>query len=578
MPIQLRNNTSSDLPTFITFVSLQFAYISQHINTACFPYISFQSNALTYLFIGIATLFSLKDRSDSKCTLIDLLFVALLSTILISPLAKFRLSQGIHTEYFLNYLSLASAFYILKCNTQVRLMFKKYFYITAIVCVLIEIIFCGFQYVGLIANFNSLYRIGGSSGHPGATAAGIVILMPFVVGKLLDQKNNTSFTKVLFLLVGTFVVILILYLNSRAAFVSLLLIFYLFLKKYFCVFNRLGLTIILIIVGFFLTVFLFYYKYDSSLSRLFIWRNSITLIEQNPILGIGLGRFDAAYNQIQHDYFANNNCNSKEAKMARYVGTAYNDFVELSVESGLIAGFALLLIIFISILQKKKLTPFYISFISMIPIMMTWTTLKYLVFSYLFILSLSTFSSNSRELFNAIGSPIVRKTQIVCVFLLSLLLFYFGTKLNMAFNEYRKATKLKDQNRYKSAALTLHYDSWFLIDYSIMLHNNGENQKAIEILNQAGFWSYTPRIFVLKGEIYEQLGNNNFAIQNYKTAYFIEPSRLYPKYLLAKLFDKMGDCSSSKHFVDEIVEATKDNKLVDAIYLREKLLHEIKCK
>lgn len=100
-------------------------------------------------------------------------------------------------------------------------------------------------------------------------------------------------------------------------------------------------------------------KKDSSDGRSLIWKLSTKIIQDNPLTGVGFNRFDGVYNLYQSDYFKTHN-DPRAAWLADNVLVAYNEFLQLLAELGLIALLPILYFLVyatqqIIIIFKKKL-------------------------------------------------------------------------------------------------------------------------------------------------------------------------------------------------------------------------------
>ena len=62
-----------------------------------------------------------------------------------------------------------------------------------------------------------------------------------------------------------------------------------------------------------------------------------------------------------------------------------------------------------------------------------------------------------------------------------------------------------------------------------------------------------PSSFILLGNAYRENGDTAKAIDAYTTAVYIQPSKLYPKYLLAKLYEAAGDYGSAGEWASKIL-------------------------
>ena len=80
---------------------------------------------------------------------------------------------------------------------------------------------------------------------------------------------------------------------------------------------------------------LYYQKKDSANGRLLIWKVSSKMIKDKPILGHGLGGFQAKYMDYQAEYFRTNQGSSFKM-LADNVKHPFNEFIKVAVEFGII--------------------------------------------------------------------------------------------------------------------------------------------------------------------------------------------------------------------------------------------------
>lgn len=83
---------------------------------------------------------------------------------------------------------------------------------------------------------------------------------------------------------------------------------------------------------------LYFVKKDSADGRILIWRNSVAMISDKPLLGHGTNSFHAKYMLYQADYFGNHPT-SQYADLAGNVKTPFNEYLGLTIEYGLIGLF-----------------------------------------------------------------------------------------------------------------------------------------------------------------------------------------------------------------------------------------------
>lgn len=99
--------------------------------------------------------------------------------------------------------------------------------------------------------------------------------------------------------------------------------------------------------------FLFLLKRDSSIGRIYIYRISLDIFADNPLTGIGIGKFKATFNEYQADFFSNNDIDSKRALLADNTFYAFNDYLQWAAETGIIGVLTLGLALFYLIKRTR---------------------------------------------------------------------------------------------------------------------------------------------------------------------------------------------------------------------------------
>ena len=132
---------------------------------------------------------------------------------------------------------------------------------------------------------------------------------------------------------------------------------------------------------------LYFYRPASADARILIWNVCARLIENHPVTGVGVGTLPLYYMNAQAEFFANNP-NSELSVVANNNYQAFNEFIHLCVEQGMIGLLLLLSVIFTCCKS------------SCFPIILTWS--MFAMFSYpadlplfmiVFVLSISLCSS-----------------------------------------------------------------------------------------------------------------------------------------------------------------------------------------
>ena len=93
---------------------------------------------------------------------------------------------------------------------------------------------------------------------------------------------------------------------------------------------------------------------------------------------------------------------------------------------------------------------------------------------------------------------------------------------------------------------TLRSDFRFLFDYAYALHRSGAYERSNEVLRCGMRLSSDPMFYDIAGKNYEALGDAAAAERCYLQAHRMIPSRLYPLYLLARLYASTGRAGEAR--------------------------------
>lgn len=198
---------------------------------------------------------------------------------------------------------------------------------------LVESIVVAAQFTGLFPVPNPYFLCTGTWGNPNVTA--IFLAMGLYPLLLLKKQAVTRLSKWIYKPLLALVLLAIIVLQCRSAWMAALV----FLVYTYAVPTRQYLAnmagnarriavVVAAIIIFVLALSLFQFKKASAESRLRVWAGSIQLITQRPLTGYGFGSFEKYYNT----YAA-----AQQYPVNDHVNTAYNDWLEMGVEGGLIA-------------------------------------------------------------------------------------------------------------------------------------------------------------------------------------------------------------------------------------------------
>lgn len=518
--------------------------------------------ALILVLSLIAVYHRLRDNEPIHFNILDVLIICFSSYLILNNIIQenFHSNKRIHDLLFnLSLLPILSIFFK-KDRGIINTLFLGF---TIAAGVEICIGFC--QLFGLIQNSDPKFVLGGLMGNPGAFAGHLAIFSPFLLFAVINHKlfgqSEDLFYALIFCLCSALFLIGIS--ESRGAWISASLGLIYVLNTRFDFIIRLYqivktawakvVTAFLVFAAILSISFLLYnYKPDSAFGRLFIWKVSKEMVTNQPVFGHGIGSFEEGYGKIQAAYFMNGKGTASEIQTADYVTCAYNEYLEMFIDSGLIGTLMFLLIIGVSLASKRieQDAPDFNSvskgiliafcMLSLVSYPMRLPPNLQLVIAGFFVIS-RTGNFKSYSILKA-GKGIV----LIWLLTLSITIYWAGRNLYGSYylqkgyrqvmnNEFQKG--IQD---YTKAEPFLHNDGLFQFYFGSALYLKNDVEASLPHLQKAVSLNSDPNAFITLGNAFQKLKRYKEAENAYLVSEGITPSKLYPKYLLAKLYFEMG--------------------------------------
>lgn len=460
-----------------------------------------------------------------------------------------------------------------------------------IICTgLIECIFGLKQLYGFEQSNHALFKLTGTFFNPGPYSGYLCIIFPLALHySIVFYKNETRIRKIILKyiasrhlyhvffkpnllgsylygvtsLITVFLTIIIIPAGmSRAAWLAIILGSSLVILKHFPVHKFLknitsskikrntSILIILILIPC-LLAFLYTIKKDSADGRVLIWKHSIETIKEKP-LGSGLGYFGGAIGKAQYHYYKDNQPSQSEINVAGVPEYAFNEYLQICVESGIHSFLLLLILIVLTLKNAKKNNkiPESGSLIAILIFALFSYPFSLLPFLILLTLLLALCNSESNNKLS-LERPTSYKTFYISEVVTSL--FFISICLINRYPTYKAYEKWNISKSYINAGL--YRDTWpelksiypllddkveFLFDYAYSLSKSGLYSESNQILTKAMQLSSDPMLYNIYGKNCQALKEYSMAESFYLKAYYLVPNRIYPLYLLTKLYYEQG--------------------------------------
>lgn len=314
---------------------------------------------------------------------------------------------------------------------------------------------------------------------------------------------------------------------------------------------------------------LFSLKPDSARGRLFMWKITCHAIAKKPMVGYGPGNFAVAYGDAQEKYFAKGNYEEWEERVAGSPEYAFNEYLQAATEYGIpVTVFALLVIALCWLIGIRE-ERFGVC----------GAVISLMVFSFSsYPLQLPVFIVTSVGL---LLSCVVNNRPKSWALLAVIIVVYGVCRLPGDSKRLEASRELVNVRMlYRVGAYEAALEDYerlypllkekgdFLFEYGHCLHKTDKVKHSNQILKEAMRRSNDPMILNIIGKNSLQMGDYWGAEDWFIRAIHRLPGRIYPYYLLAKLYAEPGFEQPDKFEAMKQIVWTKEPK-VNSTAIRE---------
>lgn len=431
-----------------------------------------------------------------------------------------------------------------------------------------ESLVCIGQFFAVLNSNSQWFSVTGTFPNPNITAMFLALLLPSV--RIIIPSAHNKGLRLLYVLGYGLIVFAIVLLKCRTAYLGVgigVTAYILTNRSVQNFFKRHRIySILLLVTGIILVIPLldkaYNFKRESADGRLLIWKVTTKMIAEKPLTGYGYGMFEKYYNQRQARYFEYETSDITERTNAQHVNMAYNEYLEIASEGGLIG-----LILFLGVIAslfiafcKVPSNPVTISAvigISVFGVMsMVNFTIQAIPVMALLVLYAAIIISYLPPSFTKFPGKI---TGILLV-TFSLGLFNYQYRLYNALILQKEALRLLQSNRTYSAINILKSieenlsdcESYYNLIQSAYIRQ-GDFVNAYQIFNKGQNYTSNNNFFLYGGFVCEQLNKSEEAAEAYNFANNMVPNLLAPKYYLMQLHLKQGREQQAKLMAEDIV-------------------------
>ena len=421
-----------------------------------------------------------------------------------------------------------------------------------------QAIFGLLQYVGLFKAYY-IYKVTGSFDNPAGFAACLCVSYPICLYFLLDKNQKLKYSA----LVSTLTIILAIILSeSRTGILCIVIVSGIFLFRQSSI--QIKKTRVLFLIVFIMLIGILYFlKKESADGRLLIWRCSMNMIVERPILGYGSDGFDAKYMLFQAKYFASNP-NSKFALLADNINRPFNEYLSILINYGFL-GFSIFLILILCLLKHyRKCSDKESNFAGLSLLIIGLFSLFSYPFTYPFVwivclLCIFLIFYNSKSII-ILKNIIVRIAIVSCFCIITLLCYIYVRKVIVEMkwcdiaNKSLMGKSTDMLSEYANLKKILSHNRFFLYNYAAELHEVGHYKESLNVALECEkvFADYDLQLILAD----DYLKTNNYyqSEKHYTLASQMCPSRFMPLYQLVKVYQDAGDSTMVLLTAQKIVE------------------------
>lgn len=470
----------------------------------------------------------------------------------------------------------------------------RLFFLSLLICTgFLEAIWGMGQLHGLSGSNHTLFRLTGTFFNPGPFSGYVAIILPLAFGFVLRFKNcrktawwQTWTSLYYFAWLSLLVMLIVLPAGmSRtawiAAAVSCAWVYWgkrigwrrtkEFINRHYVIATVSAVAAIFILSGAMAGIYLM--KKDSANGRLLMWNLTAEVIRQNPVSGKGLGGFPAAYADVQGDYFASGKASETEKLVAGCPEYAFNEYLQIGAEEGI---FGLLVFVgWLGVLfyqgMKNRVYGTSGSILALAIFALASYPLQLPSFWIILVFLGVVCVSGNKKKIKTPPTPTPKGMRFAWFIAIAIMasgsagLFMLQKGSYTAYKKWNTIKMLYASKAYESALDgykelhdTLRHKPKFLFEQAMCLNKTEKYQQAEELFQQATRLSADPMIHYVRARNKQDMGNYEDAEKILLRAIDILPERIYPYYLLAKLYT-----------VPEFYQEDKFKMAADAVLTKE---------
>lgn len=418
----------------------------------------------------------------------------------------------------------------------------------------VEVVWGLWQVYGLVSSNHSLFALTGSFYNPGPYSGYLAMVFPFCVHEWLKRRLDYTVPYYSALAMIWLIICVLPAGMSRSAWVAAALSSaYVYamrhtweIKEWFEFYPKKAKAYVVAgtLLGCLAIGGMYLMKKDSADGRLLMWKIAARAIAQNPWEGYGWDAVPAVYGQMQEAYFAEGNYTETEERVAGTPKYVFNEYLQVAMAWGipvLLLGMCLIAICF-WIGHRKRNFGACGALIALLLFACSSYPLQFPAFVAALVILLYACVAKRVPFDHYLVGP--------------MLILITGGAMYLCAEEYNEAGKRWDAygkwnkeriyyqsgsygqaaDRYADYFESMKWNELFLFEYGHALHKANRPSCSNKVLEEALKVSGDPMILNIMGKNEQAMGNFGLAEEFFLRSINRLPGRIYPYYLLAKLY------------------------------------------
>ena len=296
-------------------------------------------------------------------------------------------------------------------------------------------------------------------------------------------------------------------------------------------------------------------KTDSTEGRKFILCRSWEMIKDKPLFGFGFGGFKLHYMDYQADFFSSNQ-GSKHSMLADNVKHPLNEYVKIVIEYGFVGFLCIIsgiLLLYWFINKKYRVIDFslFLSLLSIALLSLFSYPLQYphtwLILTLPFFLAYVKSSNTCRGYHYSL--------LVYSVLAILALSVRINKELQWGYlyHNHQNIEREELLLRYEKLYTYFRSNPYFLYNYAHILYQNQEYNRALLVANQCNEYWHDYNLEILRGDIYDSIGNKDYATYTFINASHMCPNRFMPLHKLFRMALKQRNYDLAKFYAKAVL-------------------------